>query len=73
LTSCRLPAPTLVRLEVGDIQQREGQWIIPDLVGKGNRLTVMMPAAVKVRVDAWTRGAKIHEGKIFRPVNKRIG
>ena len=29
-----------------------------------------VPAAVKVRIDAWTRAAKISEQKIFRPVNK---
>ena len=40
-------------------------------MGKGNRLrTVTIPAAVKVRIDAWTRAAKISEGRIFRPVNK---
>jgi hypothetical protein len=31
-------------------------------VGKGNRLrTVTIPAAVKVRIDAWIRAAKISE------------
>jgi hypothetical protein len=33
-----------------------------DLVGKGKRLrTVTIPAAVKVRIDAWIRAAKISE------------
>ena len=71
LMSCGLRRAELVGLEVDRIQQREGRWVIPDLVGKGNRLrTVTIPAAVKVRSDEWTRAAKIHEGKIFRPVNK---
>ena len=60
-----------MRLEVDKIRQREGRWVIPDLGGKGNRLrTVAIRAAVKVRIDAWTRAAKISEGKISRPVNK---
>jgi integrase len=51
--------------------QREGRWVIPDLVGKGNRLrTVTVPAAVKVRIEEWIVAADIYEGKIFRPMNK---
>jgi len=71
LISCGLRRAELVGLEVDTIQQREVRWVIPDLVGKGNRLrTVTIPAAVKVRIDTWTRSAKISEGKVFRPVNK---
>ena len=71
LISCGLRRAELVSLEVERIQQREGRWVIPDLVGKGNRLrTVTLPAAVKVRIEAWTQAAKISEGKVFRPVNK---
>jgi len=40
-------------------------------VGKGKRLrTVTIPAAVKVRIDAWIAAAKITKGRLFRPVNK---
>ena len=58
-------------MEVDQIQQREGRWVIPDLVGKGNRLrTVPVPPAVKTRVDLWLAAAGIRAGRIFRPVNK---
>ena len=71
LISCGLRRAELVLLELDQIQQREGRWVIPDLVGKGNPLrTVTIPAAVKVRIDTWIRAARIHERKIFRPVNK---
>ncbi|MBO0912591.1 MAG: tyrosine-type recombinase/integrase [Acidobacteria bacterium] len=71
LVSCGLRRAELVSLEVDRIQQREGRWVIPDLVGKGNRRrTVTVPAAVKVRIDAWLAAAKIAEGRVFRPVNK---
>jgi len=37
LISCALRRAELLGLEVDEIQQREGRWVIPDLVGKGNR------------------------------------
>lgn len=71
LIGCGLRRAELLQLEVGHIQQREGRWVIPDLVGKGNRRrTVPVPAAVKARVDEWLLAAGITQGKIFRPVNK---
>jgi integrase/recombinase XerD len=68
---CGLRRAEHVGLEFDRIQQREGRWVIPDLVGKGNRLrTVAVPAAVKVRIDAWIAAAKITQSTVFRPVNK---
>jgi len=52
LISCGLRRAEFVSLEVGKIQQREVRWVIPDLVGKGNRLrTVTVAAAVKLRIE----------------------
>ena len=76
LIGCGLRRSEVRTLEVDQIQQREGRWVIPDLVGKGKRLrTVPVPPAVKVRVDHWLAAAEIREGRIFRPINKadRIG
>ena len=71
LVGCALRRAELLALEVGSIQQREGRWVIPDLLGKGNRLrTVPVPAPVKARVDEWLTAADIPKGKIFRSVNK---
>lgn len=71
LVGCGLRRAELLALEVGSIQQREGRWVIPDLVGKGNRIrTIPVPAPVKARVDEWLTAACIDQGKIFRPVNK---
>ena len=45
--------------------------MLPDLVGKGNRVrTVTVPAGVKARIDGWTAAAGITEGRLFRPVTK---
>jgi integrase len=71
LVGCGLRRAELLRLNVEDLQQREGRWVIPDMAGKGNRLrTVSVPAAVKARVDDWVEAAGISEGRPFRPVNK---
>ncbi len=45
--------------------------MLPDLVGKGNRVrTVTVPAGVKARIDGWAAAAGITEGRLFRPVTK---
>ena len=72
LIGCGLRRAELLRLDVEDIQQREARWVIPDMMGKGNRLrTVTVPAGVKARLDVWLASAGITGGRIFRPLNKR--
>jgi integrase/recombinase XerD len=71
LICCGLRRGELLRLEVDQIQQREGRWVIPDVAGKGSRLrTVTRPAAVQVRIEEWIGAAEIYQGRIFRPINK---
>jgi len=41
LICCGLRRAEVLGLEVGSIQQRDGRWVIPDLVGKGNRLRMV--------------------------------
>ncbi len=53
------------------IQQREGRWVIVDLIGKGNRVrTIPIPAWTKTAVDDWADVAGIHSGLAFRRINK---
>ena len=53
------------------VHQREGRWVLLDLVGKGNRVrSVPIPSWVKVAIDAWAAAAGIHSGRVFRPVRK---
>ena len=53
------------------IQQREGRWVIVDLVGKGNRVrTVPMPSWAKYAMDEWTQTANIESGNVFCSINK---
>ena len=54
LVGCGLRRAEILSLDVDRIQQRDGRWVIPDLVGKCNRRrTVPVPAWVMVRIEEW--------------------
>lgn len=58
-------------LEFSHIQQREGRWVIIDLVGKGGRVrTVALPSFAKSALDDYAQAAGISAGRVFRPINK---
>ena len=53
------------------VQQREGRWVIVDLVGKGNRTrTVPIPSWAKAAIDAWAAGAGVRDGLVFRSMRR---
>ena len=71
LIGCGLRRRELALLTFEDIQQRDGRWVIADLIGKGQRIrTVPMPAWAKTAVDEWGTAAGLSSGFILRPVNK---
>ncbi len=71
LIGCGLRREEAVSLTVQHVCQREGRWVIVDLVGKRNKTrSVPMPSWTKVAVDAWTEAAKIDKGLIFRSIAK---
>jgi integrase len=71
LLGCALRRRELAELQVGDLVQREGRWVLLDLVGKGRRVrTVAVPVWVKQAIDAWITAAGITKGRLLRPVNK---
>jgi len=71
LIGCGLRRDEASRLTIEQIQQREGRWVIVDLVGKRNKTrSVPMPSWAKASIDAWTQAAGITGGNIFRHVNK---
>ena len=58
-------------LSVEHLQQRDGRWVIVDLIGKGLRIrSVPMPSWAKMAADRWTESAGITEGRILRAINK---
>ncbi len=53
------------------IQQREGRWVIVDLVGKRNKVrSVPIPSWAKQAIDEWATAAGLNTGRVFRAVNK---
>jgi integrase len=71
LMGCGLRRNEVAQLDLEEIQQREGRWVIVDLRGKHGRIrTVPMPGWAKVAVDTWARAAGITSGRIARAINK---
>jgi len=61
----------VANLTFDHVKMRQARWVIVDLVGKGRRVrTVPIPSWAKAAIDEWTTTANIHEGRIFRSVNK---
>jgi site-specific recombinase XerD len=58
-------------LTFAHIQQREGRWVIVDLVGKHDRIrSVPIPAWCKAAIDSWAEAAQIQTGCVLRPLNR---
>ena len=71
LVGCALRRRELASLYIGDIQMREGRWVIADLRGKGGRIqTVAVPIWVKQGIDVWMTAAAIDKDRLLRPVSK---
>lgn len=71
LLGCGLRREECAGLMVAHIQQREGRWVIVDLVGKRSKTrSVPMPSWAKVAVDAYMIAAGVVDGVLFRPVRK---
>jgi site-specific recombinase XerD len=71
LLGCALRRSEVAGLTAEQIQQRDGRWVIPDLIGKGGRVrTVPMPVWVKLTIDAWLHAAGIASGRIWLAINK---
>lgn len=70
LLGCGLRRSEVAALTMAHIQQRDGRWVILDLVSKHKRVrTVPMPTWTKVAIDAWTVRAGVTDGFVFRPVH----
>jgi site-specific recombinase XerD len=71
MIGCGLRREETASLTMERIQQRDGRWVIVDLVGKGGRTrSVPMPSFAKAAIDVWTAAAGFVTGRVFRPVNK---
>ena len=61
----------LCALQFDHLQEREGRWVIADLIGKHGRVrTVPAPGWCKAAVDVWAEAAQLNSGCVFRPLDK---
>ncbi|MCP4537742.1 MAG: tyrosine-type recombinase/integrase [Chloroflexi bacterium] len=71
LIGCGLRRNETAELNFDHVVQRDGRWVIVDLVGKGNRVrTVPMPSWAKAALDQWIEVAALTDRRIFRRVHK---
>lgn len=71
LLGCGLRREECAGLTVGNIQQREGRWVIVDLVGKRSKTrSVPMPAWCKYAIDSYCQAAGIADGILLRSVRR---
>jgi site-specific recombinase XerD len=71
LIGCGLRRAEAAILSFSHIEQREGRWVIVDIVGKRDKMrTVPMPSWAKACIDAWKSVAHLEKGFVFRRVNK---
>lgn len=71
LMGCGLRRQEAAQLTFAHIQQREGRWVLVDLVGKRNKIrSIPMPGWTKTAIDEWTQSANIKTERVFRSVNK---
>ncbi len=71
LIGCGLRRSEAASLTFEHVQQREGRWVLVDLVGKRDKVrSVPMPNWAKVAIDEWCMASGMSEGLIFRAVNK---
>jgi site-specific recombinase XerD len=71
LLGCGLCRDELPRVVIDQIRQRDGRWVVADLVGKGGRVrTVPMPSWAKMLTDKWVAAAELTSGPLLRAVRK---
>jgi integrase/recombinase XerD len=71
LVGCGLRRDELVNLTFEHLQQREGRWVIVDIVGKGRRVrSVPVPGWAKALVDRWASAAGLSDGRALRRFRK---
>jgi integrase len=71
LIGCGLRRDELANLTFEHLQQRDGRWVIVDIVGKGRRVrTVPVPAWARGLVDRWGAAAGIEDGLVCRRFRK---
>lgn len=71
LIGCGLRRSEAAALTFEHVQQREGRWVLVDLIGKRDKIrSVPMPNWAKAAIDEWSKASGVSAGLVFRAVNK---
>jgi site-specific recombinase XerD len=71
LIGCGLRRSEAAGLTFGHVQQRDGRWVLVDLIGKRDKIrSVPMANWAKASIDEWGRASGVSDGLVFRAVNK---
>jgi integrase len=71
LLGCGLRRGEAAALTFGHVQQRDGRWVVVDLVGKGQRVrSVPIPNWTKAAIDLWASSAGLTSGRVFRSLRR---
>jgi site-specific recombinase XerD len=71
LIGCGLRRSEAAGLTFGHVQQRDGRWVLVDLIGKRDKIrSVPMPNWAKAAIDKWSAASGVTDGLVFRAVNK---
>lgn len=71
LIGCGLRRAEAASLSFDHVQQRDGRWVLVDLIGKRDKIrSVPIPNWTKTAIDAWSQASGVAGGLVFRAVNK---
>jgi integrase/recombinase XerD len=71
LIGCGLRRSEAASLTFDHVQQRDGRWVLVDLIGKRDKIrSVPMPNWAKAAINEWSGASGVSEGFVFRAVNK---
>jgi site-specific recombinase XerD len=71
LIGCGLRRSEAAGLTFDHVQQRDGRWVLVDLIGKRDKVrSVPMPNWAKAAIDEWSNASGVVDGLVFRAVNK---
>jgi site-specific recombinase XerD len=71
LIGCGLRRAEASSLSFEHVQQRDGRWVLIDLIGKRDKIrSVPMPNWAKAAIDEWSKASGVSDGLVFHAVNK---
>jgi site-specific recombinase XerD len=71
LIGCGLRRAEAAGLSFDHVQQRDGRWVLVDLIGKRDKVrSVPMPNWAKAAIDEWSKASGVSGGLVFRAINK---